>query len=184
MSVISHETKNKSYSFFAMSGLFWSEPMARCQLFLQSEAAYNCISELGELGLVQFVNLNPDVSVFQRKFVAKVKRCEELERKLRYIEREAIRDEVPIPEEESNIRAPPPRELNELEATLSNIERDCCEVTGNYTALKKNRLELLELKHLLIQADHFLSDSAVHIADLNAEDTTRKFAYYDGRFEI
>ena len=56
--------------------------------------------------------------------------------------------------------------------------------SGNYTALKKNRLELLELKHLLIQADHFLSDSAVHIADLNAEDTTRKFAYYDGRFEI
>ncbi len=31
---------------------------------------------------------------------------------------------------ESNVRAPQPRELNELEATLSNIERDCCEVTG------------------------------------------------------
>ena len=47
----------------------------------------------------QFVDLNPDVSVFQRKFVSEVKRCEELERKLRYIEREAIRDAVPIPEE-------------------------------------------------------------------------------------
>jgi hypothetical protein len=32
---------------------------------------------------------------------------------------------------EGNVRAPPPRELNELEATLNNIERDCCEVTGN-----------------------------------------------------
>jgi hypothetical protein len=30
------------------------------------------------------------------------------------------------------VRAPPPRELNELEATLNNIERDCCEVTGNF----------------------------------------------------
>jgi V-type H+-transporting ATPase subunit a len=39
------------------------------------------------------------VSVFQRKFVGEVKRCEELERKLRYIEREAIRDDVPIPDE-------------------------------------------------------------------------------------
>jgi len=28
--------------------------MALCQLFLQSEAAYACVSELGELGLVQF----------------------------------------------------------------------------------------------------------------------------------
>jgi V-type H+-transporting ATPase subunit a len=43
--------------------------------------------------------LNPDVSGFQRKFVGEVKRCEELERKLRYIEREAIRDDVPIPDE-------------------------------------------------------------------------------------
>ena len=42
--------------------LFRSEPMARCQLILQSEAAYNCISELGELGLVQFVDLNPEIS--------------------------------------------------------------------------------------------------------------------------
>jgi hypothetical protein len=51
------------------------------------------------------VDLNPDVSVFQRKFVAEVKRCEELERKLRYIEREAIRDEVHIPDEgEARVR--------------------------------------------------------------------------------
>ena len=63
--------------------LFRSEPVSRCQLILQSEAAYNCIAELGELGLVQFVDLNPDVSSFQRKFVAEVKRCEEMERKLR-----------------------------------------------------------------------------------------------------
>lgn len=28
--------------------------MTLCQLFLQSEAAYICVSELGELGLAQF----------------------------------------------------------------------------------------------------------------------------------
>ena len=28
--------------------------MALCQLFLCSEAAYNCVSEIGEVGLVQF----------------------------------------------------------------------------------------------------------------------------------
>ena len=45
--------------------LFRSEEMALCQLFLQSEAAYACVSELGELGLVQFRDLNPDTSAFQ-----------------------------------------------------------------------------------------------------------------------
>ena len=37
-------------------------------------------------GLAQFVDLNPDVSAFQRQFVAEVKRCEEMERKLRQVE--------------------------------------------------------------------------------------------------
>ena len=52
--------------------LFRSEEMALCQLFLQSEAAYACVSELGELGLVQFRDLNPDTNAFQRKFVNEV----------------------------------------------------------------------------------------------------------------
>ena len=34
-------------------------------------------------GAVQFVDLNPDTSSFQRQFVGDVKRCEEIERKLR-----------------------------------------------------------------------------------------------------
>ena len=37
-----------------MGSLFRSEEMCLTQLFLQSEAAYNCVAELGELGLVQF----------------------------------------------------------------------------------------------------------------------------------
>lgn len=45
-----------------MGSLFRSEEMTLCQLFLQSEAAYACVSELGELGLVQFrdVSINID----------------------------------------------------------------------------------------------------------------------------
>lgn len=38
----------------AMGELFRSEEMTLAQLFLQSEAAYCCVSELGELGKVQF----------------------------------------------------------------------------------------------------------------------------------
>ncbi len=37
-----------------MGSLYRSEEMMLAQLFLQSEAAYACVSELGELGLVQF----------------------------------------------------------------------------------------------------------------------------------
>lgn len=43
-----------------MDSLYRSEEMCLAQLFLQTEAAYTCVAELGELGLVQF----RDVSLF------------------------------------------------------------------------------------------------------------------------
>ena len=46
-----------------MGSLYRSEEMSLCQLFLQSESAYTCVSELGELGLVQF----RDVSKLSKK---------------------------------------------------------------------------------------------------------------------
>ena len=69
---------------------------SRFQLFLQSDAAYSCISELGELGLVQFRDLNADVSSFQRKFVPELRRCDEMERKLRYLEEELAKANIEI----------------------------------------------------------------------------------------
>lgn len=51
-----------------MSGsLFRSEEMSLCQIFLQSEAAYACISELGELGLVQFKDVSSIICLFLYK---------------------------------------------------------------------------------------------------------------------
>lgn len=43
-----------------MGELFRSEEMTLAQLFLQSEAAYCCVSELGELGMVQFRDVSRD----------------------------------------------------------------------------------------------------------------------------
>lgn len=84
-----------------MGSLFRSEEMALCQLFLQAESAYSIVAQLGEIGVAQFrdvslllgtwrpegrvitFQLNPTVNAFQRKYVGEVRRCEEMERKLR-----------------------------------------------------------------------------------------------------
>uniref|UniRef100_A0A672YLE7 V-type proton ATPase subunit a n=1 Tax=Sphaeramia orbicularis TaxID=375764 RepID=A0A672YLE7_9TELE len=63
-----------------MGALFRSEELCLVQIFLQSGSAYNCVSELGELGVVEFRDLNPHVNSFQRKFVNEVRRCEEMEK--------------------------------------------------------------------------------------------------------
>lgn len=62
--------------------------------------------------------LNPDVNAFQRKFVNEVRRCDEMERKLRYIEAEVHKDGVHIPSVKEAPRAPNPREIIDLEVRI------------------------------------------------------------------
>ncbi|CAG2107104.1 unnamed protein product, partial [Medioppia subpectinata] len=141
-----------------MGTLLRSESMSLCQLFLQSEAAYNCVSELGELGLTQFRDLNPDVNAFQRKFVNEVRRCDEMERKLRYLEKEIKRDGIPMLDIGDNPEAPQPREMIDLEATFEKLENELKEVNTNAEALKKTYLELSELRHILKKTQQFFDE--------------------------
>ncbi|XP_078332381.1 V-type proton ATPase 116 kDa subunit a 1-like isoform X2 [Crassostrea virginica] len=145
-----------------MGSLFRSEEMTLCQLFLQSEAAYACVSELGELGLVQFRDLNPEVNAFQRKFVNEVRRCDEMERKLRFLEKEIKKDGIPMLDTGDNPDAPVPREMIDLEATFEKLENEMKEVNGNTEALKRNYLELTELKHILRKTQTFFEEAEIH----------------------
>ena len=145
-----------------MGALLRSEEMTLCQLFLQSEAAYTCVSELGELGLVQFRDLNPDVNAFQRKFVNEVRRCDEMERKLRFLEKEIKKDGIPMLDTGDNPDAPAPREMIDLEATFEKLENEMKEVNANSEALKRNFLELTELKHILRKTQTFFEEAEIH----------------------
>uniref|UniRef100_A0A8C5DBC5 V-type proton ATPase subunit a n=1 Tax=Gouania willdenowi TaxID=441366 RepID=A0A8C5DBC5_GOUWI len=137
-----------------MGELFRSEEMTLAQLFLQSEAAYCCVSELGEIGMVQFRDLNPDVNVFQRKFVNEVRRCEEMDRKLRFVEKEIKKANIQIVDTGENPEVPSPRDMIDMEATFEKLENELKEINTNQEALKKNFLELTELKHILRRTQH------------------------------
>ncbi|CAD30452.1 V-type proton ATPase 116 kDa subunit a 1 [Caenorhabditis elegans] len=145
-------------------GIYRSEQMCLAQLYLQSDASYQCVAELGELGLVQFRDLNPDVSSFQRKYVNEVRRCDEMERKLRYLEREIKKDQIPMLDTGENPDAPLPREMIDLEATFEKLENELREVNKNEETLKKNFSELTELKHILRKTQTFFEEHEDMIA--------------------
>ncbi|XP_007950987.1 V-type proton ATPase 116 kDa subunit a [Orycteropus afer afer] len=130
-----------------MASVFRSEEMCLSQLFLQVEAAYCCVAELGELDLVQFKDLNMNVNSFQRKFVNEVRRCESLERIL--------------------------RPSSELAVTiLEKLEGEIQEANHNQQDLKKNFLQLTELKHLLKKTQDFFETEANLADDFFMEDTS------------
>lgn len=141
-----------------MGSMFRSEEMALCQLFIQPEAAYSAVAAMGEAGVVQFRDLNSDVNAFQRKFVSEVRRCDELERKLRYIEAEVNKDKVPIPESTVAPNAPNPREIIDLETQLERTESEILELSHNAVNLKSNYLELTELRHVLEKTHSFFEE--------------------------
>lgn len=108
--------------------------------------------------MVQFRDLNPDVNVFQRKFVNEVRRCEEMDRKLRFVEKEIKKDNIPIVDTGENPEVPFPRDMIDLEATFEKLENELKEINTNQEALKKNFLELTELKHILRRTQQFFDE--------------------------
>ncbi|XP_076854084.1 V-type proton ATPase 116 kDa subunit a isoform X2 [Brachyhypopomus gauderio] len=143
-----------------MGSLFRSEEMCMAQLFLQSASAYDCIRELGELGLVEFRDLNPSVNAFQRKFVTEIKKCEEMERILVYLLREIKKADIALPEGEVNPSAPLPKHVMGIMEQLQRLELELSEVTRNKEKLQKNLLEMTEYTHMLRITRHFVQRSA------------------------
>ncbi|KAF3845998.1 hypothetical protein F7725_003076 [Dissostichus mawsoni] len=142
-----------------MGELFRSEDMTLAQLFLQSEAAYCCVSELGEIGMVQFRDVTKSrCERFQRKFVNEVRRCEEMDRKLRFVEKEIKKANIPILDTGENPEVPFPRDMIDMEATFEKLENELKEINTNQEALKKNFLELTELKHILRRTQQFFDE--------------------------
>lgn len=104
------------------------------------------------------------MNAFQRKFVQEVRRCDEMERKIRYIEAELNRDKVHIEELGRDLpRAPNPREIIDLEAHLEKTENEILELSQNAVNLKSNYLELTELRNVLEKTELFFVDQTSNI---------------------
>ncbi|KAG2471460.1 VPP2 ATPase, partial [Polypterus senegalus] len=134
--------------------------MCLAQLFLQSGSAYDCISELGELGLVEFRDLNPNVTSFQRKYVGEIKKCEEMERILGYLLREIKKADILLPAEDVTPVAPVPKNVLLIMEQLQKLEVEIKEVTKNKEKLQKNLLELTEYTHMLRITKNFIQRTA------------------------
>ncbi|XP_076831642.1 V-type proton ATPase 116 kDa subunit a 3 isoform X2 [Brachyhypopomus gauderio] len=153
-----------------MGSLFRSEEVCLVQLFLQSGSAYNCVSELGELGIVEFRDLNPSVNAFQRKFVSEVRRCEEMEKTFSFLEQEIngclsppLSGPLPLPSPLPP--APQPRELLTIEEESERLARELREVSRNRDSLRNQLSRLSQYQGVLVQT-HLLTATQVSLRTL------------------
>uniref|UniRef100_A0A674GFS7 V-type proton ATPase subunit a n=1 Tax=Taeniopygia guttata TaxID=59729 RepID=A0A674GFS7_TAEGU len=140
-----------------MGSLFRSEEVCLAQLFLQSASAYSCISELGERGLLEFRDLNPKVSPFQRRFVGEVRRCEEMEKTFTFLQQElraAGRLPAPCPE---SPRAPAAREALRVQEQSEQLAQELREVSRSRSSLRDRLRDLRQHLHVLREGQRFTS---------------------------
>ncbi|XP_058877491.1 V-type proton ATPase 116 kDa subunit a 3-like isoform X2 [Acipenser ruthenus] len=166
-----------------MGSLFRSEEVCLAQLFLQSASAYSCVSELGEMGLVEFRDLNPNDNAFQRKFVGDVRRCEEMEKTFTFLEQEIRRAGPSLlpavsPEAASSTAAPSPRDALRIQEESERLSLELREVSRNRDSLQKQLREALEYQSVLRESQRFTerSESGSPLSDpLSAVDGYQSF---------
>jgi V-type H+-transporting ATPase subunit a len=146
-----------------MGELFRSQPMQLVQLFFQMEAAHDTIDELGEVGLVQFKDLNPDVNAFQRNFVNEVRRADEMERRLVFFQEqldsvftEAERDDVLLSKKKKKDDAVV-FDMDAWETKFDDLEQELNQLNNNQEMLRRDYNELIELRHVLTKDNEFFA---------------------------
>ncbi|EFH43089.1 VHA-A3 [Arabidopsis lyrata subsp. lyrata] len=146
--------------------LMRSETMQLVQLIVPMESAHLTVSYLGDLGLVQFKDLNSEKSPFQRTYAAQIKRCGEMARKIRFFKDQMSKAGVPAKEmlvKENDI------DLDDVEVKLGELEAELVEINANNDKLQRSYNELMEYKLVLQKAGEFFSSAHRSATDQQSE---------------
>ncbi|PNY10293.1 vacuolar proton ATPase a3-like protein, partial [Trifolium pratense] len=146
--------------------LFRSEPMQLIQLIIPIESAHRTVSYLGDLGLLQFKDLNSEKSPFQRTYAAQIKRCGEMARKLRFFKEQMIKAGVSPKGSTTEFDA----NIDNIEIKLAEIESELSEMNANGEKLQRTYNELVEYKLVLQKAGDFF-----HSAQSRAVEQQREY---------
>ncbi|XP_066396163.1 V-type proton ATPase subunit a3-like [Miscanthus floridulus] len=136
--------------------LMRSDAMQLVQVIIPAESAHLTVSYLGDLGLLQFKDLNAEKSPFQRTYAAQIKRCSEMARKLRFFKEQMSKADIttsPTQLNETHL------DFDDLEIKLGELEAELTEVNANNEKLQRTYNELLEYHTVLQKAGEFFYSS-------------------------
>lgn len=167
-------------------GSWWrSADMTHVSVIVSEEAAAESIKELGSLGCIQFVDLNPELTPFQRRYMQYIKRCDEIERKIRYLNTEIQKMGVPVQSAGSiegfiDKSASDPSsgvyQLELLEERLSVFETQLLDLNKYGNKLTDEYNNKVEYHHLLIKSRKFLGEAT----DLDRREAEEELQRRDG----
>jgi len=176
---------------------------------IHEHAAHKILTRLGRSGAAQFTDLNPDQTVFQRRYVREVSRCDDVERKLTYLDQqidryEVIRSAVPdvdafldrlevrTPNDGSSRRNNLDRKsyMDELELRTNEKEAELLQLNMYNTSLSEDFYSQKERQHVLQKAKEYMHEegggmaSEAHSVNVGADEETEGGGYDSLRFKF
>jgi V-type H+-transporting ATPase subunit a len=150
---------------------FRSAEMSMVQLYISNEIGREVVNALGELGLVQFRDLNGDISAFQRAFTQEIRRLDNVERQLRYFYAQMEKAGIPLRKldlDVDTLAAPTTSEIDELSDRSQSLEQRISQLNDSYETLKKREVELTEWRWVLREAGSFFDRAHGNVEEIRA----------------
>lgn len=132
--------------------------MSLVQLYVPTEVARDVIHHIGELNLVQFRDLNKNVTEFQRAFVSELRKLDNVERQYTYLKLELDKKGIEAklyPYENPGVA--PQSEIDEYAETASLLETRVQELTDAADNLYNRQKDLKQFKYTVQAVDNFFS---------------------------
>ncbi|KAM0792422.1 hypothetical protein ACM66B_005099 [Microbotryomycetes sp. NB124-2] len=152
--------------------LLRSEQMSLVQLYVPIDQAHAVVEELGELERIQFKDLNPDVTPFQRTYVAQIRRCDEAERRLRFLTQQIKAQQIHIrPFDDTRpllAGRSGPQAMDEIDQKLSESEQRVAAMNSSFESLERRALELEEARQVLRETDGFFADASTRSTEIRS----------------
>merc|ERR1712000_365137 len=139
--------------------LFRSAGMSLTQLYISNDIGREVVSALGEIGVVQFRDLNAETTAFQRTFTKEIRRLDNVERQLRYFHSQMDKAGIQMRShwefDQDMLAAPQASEIDELAERSETLEHRVSSLNESYETLKKREVELTEWRWVLKEAGGF-----------------------------
>ncbi|KAF4628564.1 hypothetical protein G7Y89_g9584 [Cudoniella acicularis] len=151
--------------------MFRSADMSMVQLYVAKEIGREVVNALGELGQVQFRDLNSDVTAFQRTFTQEIRRLDNVERQLRYFHAQMEKAGIPLRKidfDVDSLASPSASEIDELSDRSQSLEQRVASLNDSYETLKKREVELIEWRCVLREAGGFFDRAHGNVEEIRA----------------
>jgi len=149
--------------------IYRSEELSLIQIYIPTEIAQATVATLGEVGEVQFMDLNTDTNAFQRAFVDETRRMDELERKVRFLDAQVEKEDLVVEPYDATVpfdQARSQQMIDELETQINDHYSKLEQMNQYQEGLQKRKLELTELSHVLQECNTFFDSVLINFCCL------------------